>query len=126
MASHFISLDDGVTLEEAVSPQTMRSRYYRARMEVVLKVCWNYQRVMQTSFDSILLSTIELDSSSVVARQQRDEDIAALGEISKKLKDNMEVMMVLQEIMRELLDQAEQRLAETTADLEAFRAEHRN
>ena len=126
MASHFISLDDGVTLEEAVSPQTMRSRYYRARMEVVLKVCWNYQRVMQTSFDSILLSTIELDSSSVVARQQRDEDIAALGEISKKLKDNMEVMMVLQEIMRELLDQAKQRLAETTADLEAFRAEHRN
>jgi len=81
---------------------------------------------MQTSFDSILLSTIELDSSSVVTRQQRDEDIAALGEISKKLKDNMEVMMVLQEIMRELLDQAEQRLAETTADLEAFRAEHRN
>jgi hypothetical protein len=38
----------------------------------------------------------------------------------------MEVVMVLQEIMRELLGQAEQWLAETTADLEAFRAQHGN
>jgi hypothetical protein len=126
MARHSISLDDGLTLEETVSPQTMRSRYYRARMEVLLQVCWNYQRVMQTSFDSILAFTIDLDSSSVDARQQRVQNITALDKISNKLKDCMEVNMVLQKLMRDLLDQAEQLLPKTTTDRVAFRAQHGN
>jgi hypothetical protein len=93
-------------------------------MEVALKVCWNYQRVMQTSFNLILASTIQLNSSSIDARQRRIKNIAALDEVSKKLKDNMAVIIALQEIMRKLLDRAEQQLAETMADLEAFRAQH--
>jgi hypothetical protein len=112
MASDSISFND-ITVEEPVSPETMQSRYYRARMEVVLKVCWNYQRVVQSSFDSILTSTIELNSSSVDARQQRIDNIAALDEISRKLKENTAIMLSLQEILRELLDQAERQLAAT-------------
>jgi hypothetical protein len=89
MASDSIFFND-ITVEETISLETMRSRYYRARMEVVLKVWLNYQRVMQSFFASILASNT----------------------------------IPVRNILSELLDQAEQRLAVTTADLEAFRAQH--
>jgi hypothetical protein len=127
MSSYCIDHDaisDDNSDDEMVSAGLLKSRYYRAVMQKVFQVCWNYQKVMQSSFDVILADVVK-PSDAADSEERMLENVAALDFLMGQMKDNIALIEVLQEIMDEFVAYSEKRLAEATADLESWRAQHR-
>jgi hypothetical protein len=118
------AISDDTSDDETVSTGLLKSLYYRDVIQKVFQLCWNYQKVMQSSFDVILAEVVK-PSDAADSEGRMLENVAALDFLMGQMKDNIVLIEVLQGIMDEFVAYSDKRLAEATADLESWRAQHR-